>query len=95
MPDHLHLLVAIPPDKILSQVVGLWKRAISRKLSIPWQRSFFDHRLRNEENFGDKCEYILHNPVRAGLVERAEDWPYTWLPEPPPLGTAAATSSPL
>lgn len=41
-----------------------------------WQREFFDHVLRSEENYAQKWEYVRSNPVRAGLVARAEDWPY-------------------
>ena len=43
---------------------------------------FFEHRLRKEESFREKADYILANPVRAGLVERAEDWPYVFIAEP-------------
>ena len=81
MPDHIHLLVSFPPEKILSQVVGLWKRALAKTHKISWQRNFFEHRLRNDENVQQKADYILENPVRAGLVEAWRDWPYVWLPD--------------
>jgi REP element-mobilizing transposase RayT len=38
-----------------------------------WQREFFDHVLRSEESYARKWEYVLQNPVRAGLTTRAED----------------------
>jgi REP element-mobilizing transposase RayT len=41
-----------------------------------WQRRFFDHVLRNEESYAQKWEYVRENPVRAGLVANANDWPY-------------------
>jgi len=41
-----------------------------------WQREFFDHVLRSEESYAQQWEYVRQNPVRAGLVPRAEDWPY-------------------
>jgi REP element-mobilizing transposase RayT len=41
-----------------------------------WQRGFFDHLLRSEESYAEKWEYVRQNPVRAGLVARAEDWPF-------------------
>jgi hypothetical protein len=47
-----------------------------RALPHHWQRDFFDHRLRDDESFEEKAAYILNNPVRAGLVNRFEDWPY-------------------
>jgi hypothetical protein len=43
------------------------------------RRIFFDHRLRDDEQFNLKADYILHNPVRAGLVTKVEDWPYLWM----------------
>jgi len=36
----------------------------------------FHHRLRDGESYSQKWQYVSENPVRAGLVERAEDWPY-------------------
>ena len=32
--------------------------------------------LRNDESYGEKWEYVRENPLRAGLVSRADDWPY-------------------
>ena len=39
----------------------------------------FDHVLRSEESFEDKREYIRQNPVKAGLVERPEEYRWIWL----------------
>jgi REP element-mobilizing transposase RayT len=47
-----------------------------QKLSSFWQPGFNDHLLRNDESYAEKWEYVLQNPVRAGLVARAKDWPY-------------------
>jgi putative transposase len=41
-----------------------------------WERGFFDHLIRNAESYGQKWKYVRENPVRAGLVVRADDWPY-------------------
>jgi len=41
-----------------------------------WQRGFFDHLLRNSESYAQKWNYVWENPVRAGLVNNAEDWPF-------------------
>ena len=41
-----------------------------------WQVGKWDTRLRRSESYHDKWEYVRHNPVRKGLVTRAEDWPY-------------------
>jgi putative transposase len=69
MPDHIHLLVSFPPEKIISDVIGLWKRGLSRVHGISWQRNFFEHRMRNDENIQQKSDYVLNNPVRARLVD--------------------------
>jgi len=48
------------------------------QLAIGWQLDFFEHRLRREESLREKADYILANPVRAGLVARSEDWPFIY-----------------
>ena len=78
MPDHLHMLVSFPDDQRMDKVVSAWKRYLARQESIQWQRDFFDHRLRSQESLNQKSEYILQNPVRAGLVQAAGEWPYVW-----------------
>ncbi len=47
------------------------------KLSAPfWQKDYFDRFLRNSENYSDKWQYVAENPVRAGMVETSDDWPF-------------------
>ena len=41
-----------------------------------WQRGCFDRLLRSEENLWSKWIYVKDNPVRHGLVQKADDWPY-------------------
>jgi len=41
-----------------------------------WQSEFFDHLLRSRESYSEKWDYVWRNPVRAGLVLKAEDWPW-------------------
>jgi hypothetical protein len=52
-------------------------RALGRGGSL-WQDESFDHLLRSDESLRQKAEYICQNPVRAGLVEREEDYPWLW-----------------
>jgi putative transposase len=79
MPDHLHALMVFPAAQDLSKVVRNWKRYTARNAGIRWQRDFFDHRIRNERSLEEKWHYVAQNPVRAGLVPTAEDWPYVWI----------------
>ena len=76
MPDHLHALVSVGTDTSLFQIVANFKRATTKFANVNWQRNFFDHRLRSSESSIAKAEYILQNPVRAGLVTEEEQWPY-------------------
>jgi REP-associated tyrosine transposase len=89
MQDHVHFFCRPERDaKSLSDFVGSWKSYASRKInalgrprSAPaattlWQREFFDHVLRSNESYSQKWNYIRDNPVRAGLVSSADDWPY-------------------
>jgi len=81
MPDHLHFFVRGTADFQLGKWVNGLKRAISVSLGATkkgplWQPGFFDRVLRNDESYCQKWEYVRENPVRAGLVSRADDWPY-------------------
>ena len=44
-----------------------------------WQRRFWEHRIRDEEDFARHVDYIHFNPVKHGWVLRARDWPYSSL----------------
>ena len=82
MPDHVHLFVRGPDDFQLGPWVGMLKQALAKHIALArtspiWQRGFFDHVLRNDESYGDKWNYVRENPVRAGLVTKADDWPYS------------------
>jgi len=81
MPDHIHLFVRGGPDFILSEWVKGLKRAVGAamklcKKRLVWQPGFFDHILRNDESYSEKWQYVCENPVRAGLAESPEQWPY-------------------
>ena len=80
MPDHLHCFCAPgEPDIPLNRWVSYWKRLFTqrtRNLKWTWQAHQWDTRLRREENYDEKWDYVVRNPERAGLVPRAEDWPY-------------------
>ncbi len=75
MPDHAHLLVALPGGVHLSRFVqafkgrstrAFWEHGGSGRL---WQRGFYDHVLRAEEDVREMARYIVANPVRRGLVQ--------------------------
>ena len=80
MPDHFHLFVKGDPNFTLSRWMGGLKRAIAVPLGYSsselWQPGFFDHVLRSDESYAEKWNYVKENPVRAGLVQIASEWPY-------------------
>jgi len=78
MPDHAHLFVRGNRHFALSPWIGSLKRAMFFALESPqlWQPGFFDHIMRSDESYADKWNYVRENPVRAGLVKTADDWPY-------------------
>lgn len=81
MPDHLHFFVRGDQNFALGTWVKGLKRAIlkgfpSQSQQAFWEPGFFDHLSRSDESYAQKWEYVRQNPVRAGLVELAEDWPY-------------------
>jgi putative transposase len=82
MPDHVHVLVQGKTDEAngvrfmqrFKQAVGYaFRKANGEKF---WQESFYDHIVRRDEDVESIGRYISENPVRAGLVVAAEDWPY-------------------
>jgi putative transposase len=83
MPDHVHGLLTFPPSPhTVRNAISLWKRWTARQLRIEWERDFFEHRLRSDESWREKADYILANPVRKGLVKEAKDWPWVFVPKP-------------
>lgn len=78
MPDHLHALISFPHDTSMRPILSMWKEWLAKRCGIKWQRDFFDHRLRNDENWREKADYLRANPVRKGLVATPDEWRYVW-----------------
>jgi REP element-mobilizing transposase RayT len=81
MPDHWHGIVEVTGSEPLGQTVarikGLCSRVAAPLIDGPlWQRGFHDHALRRHEDLESVMAYVLHNPVRQGLVERWDEWPW-------------------
>ncbi len=81
MPDHWHGIVEVKGTEPLGQTVarikGLCSRAAAPLIDgLLWQRGFHDHALRRDEDLDRVMAYVLHNPVRKGLVERWDEWPW-------------------
>jgi len=89
MPDHLHILVApLDRDASISDFAKWFKRWFNQEYRVPdcksdgrlmswrWQEGCFDRLLRSDESLSEKWQYLRQNPVRAGLVENPDEWPY-------------------
>jgi putative transposase len=82
MPDHVHLFVRGGRSFRLGQWIGALKQALAKSATLYrakgqiWEEGFFDHVLRSNESYSQKWNYVRENPVRAGLVKSAADWPY-------------------
>ena len=93
LPDHLHTIWTLPEgDADFSTRWRLIKSAFSRNLTSDeriswsratkgergiWQRRYWEHTIRDEEDFTRHTDYVHINPVKHELVTRVKDWPYS------------------
>ncbi len=95
MPDHVHMALTPLTNEYtrqtwaLADIMGPMKGASSHAVNkllgrkgTVWQEESFDRVLRSNEDVNEKLSYILHNPVRAGLVKRAREYPWLWTASP-------------
>ena len=92
LPDHMHCVWTMPKGYgDYSTRWRLIKSRFSRGLPKGrlrhshvkreergiWQRRFWEHHIRDDDDYRAHVEYCWFNPVKHGYVERAEDWPYS------------------
>jgi REP element-mobilizing transposase RayT len=85
MPDHVHLLLhgcdAASDQRRLIRFLRRHTQALLAETGHAWQPQAYDHVLRSQESdrlaYETLVRYIAQNPVRAGLVQNAGDWPHT------------------
>ena len=85
MPDHVHLVVEGQTQtsdlrrfvKITKQRVAYVARTQFATSDI-WQDGYYERVVRSYEQIDKLIRYVLENPVNAKLVERAEDYPFSW-----------------
>ena len=79
MPEHVHLLLSEPESKSLSTVLGVLKRSVSRRQSHQpfWLTRYYDFNVSSNEKLLEKLRYLHWNPVRRGLVEAPEEYPWS------------------
>lgn len=84
MPDHLHFILSgreeesscLDAIRLFEQRSGYW---FSRQ-GFPWrwQKDFYDHILRDDEDLIKQIRYIMENPMRKGIVKNWKDYPFSW-----------------
>jgi REP element-mobilizing transposase RayT len=89
MSNHIHVLFELTENnKGISKIMQSLKRYSAResnkilnRTGTFWQDESYDHLVRDNDEFKSIIEYIILNPVKAGLVENWKDYPYTYLNE--------------
>ena len=85
LPDHLHVVVC-PRTRAIPEWVRSFKTYTAKLLddagyaSRVWQPGFYDHLVRNEAEYATLIQYVRQNPVEAGLVNAATEWPWLLMP---------------
>lgn len=92
LPDHLHAIWTLPEgDSDYAGRWRAIKARFTKKLARSfnqrspgydrnhrvWQRRFWEHTIRDQADFARHVDYIHFNPVKHGLTDRVQDWPYS------------------
>ncbi len=85
MPDHIHLLGVLGRRLTLGKCVARLKArtaAFLKAAGLGWERNFYDHRVRPDEESLSLFLYIYLNPYRAGFCSRVDRWPWFYCSVP-------------
>ena len=83
MPNHIHLMFTpseITLERAMQFVKGGFSYRVKKELGIDaevWARGYVDHRIRDQNDYERHLSYVRNNPVKAGLVKLAEEYPYS------------------
>ena len=93
LPDHFHCLMQLPngdagyPTRLrlikarFSNAIPKQERRTASRIRKGergiWQRRYWEHRIRDEQDFNAHMDYIHYNPVKHGYVKQVSDWPYS------------------
>jgi len=92
LPDHLHAILTLPEGDadfagrwrrikghfstgLLAAGMAIERHA-NGELAL-WQRRYWEHTIRNEDDFARHVDYIHYNPVKHRLITRVRDWPHS------------------
>ncbi len=84
LPDHWHAILCPVYPLTIATVMESIKVGATRRINrrrgeggLLFQPRYFDRALRTVREYNEKVEYIHLNPVKAGMVNRPEDWPWS------------------
>src|SRR3954464_4588917 len=84
MPNHVHVVIEIVDEHSLTKIVGSWKSFTAKRANSQigrsgpfWHADYFDRFMRDEGHLARTVDYVENNPVKAGLVAEAFDWPWS------------------
>ena len=82
MPDHLHVLLTPTETTTIEKAMQMIKGGSAHRIGVEkpqsfpiWHSGFHDRWMRDAEEYQASKHYIEQNPVKAGLVDKAEDYP--------------------
>jgi putative transposase len=83
MPNHVHILTTVPAEMSLEKAMQLIKGSFSfrahKELGFRgeiWQRGYSDVQILDDQSFQQHCKYIENNPVKAGLANSPDEYPF-------------------
>ncbi len=85
MPEHLHVIFKITERIELGKILRMFKSFTGKELSkiiggVPvWQDGFYDHCIKDEEDFRNCLDYVINNPVKRNLVKYAQDYEFLFV----------------
>ena len=80
MPDHQHMIITgTHEDTDLLKIVTEYKQKTGfwlskNRIGIRWQKGFYDHIIKKNEDLSTQVRYILDNPVRKGIVSSWQEY---------------------
>lgn len=93
LPDHLHCIIKLPPNdadfpvrwRLIKMGFAKGLPIIERRSAVRvsrgergiWQRRYWEHLIRDEDDYRAHMDYVHINPVKHGLVLKVADWPYS------------------
>ena len=93
LPNHMHAVWTLPPDdadfsirwmlikagfsRAIEQGESIRRSRVSKGECGIWQRRFWEHQIKDEDDLANHVDYVHINPVKHGHSARASDWPYS------------------